>query len=128
MEASAATLDDVRARLGDAAEWGDTGERVVTRDLTYGDGDLVEIVVRKRGWRYDLDDRGDAVAKARALGAGHGWLELAERLVAKEGFNVNRSGVVGVPAVEGRDIAQLAFRLSGCAYAVHSVLLESAQD
>ncbi len=133
MEASVATLDEVRWQLGDTATWGERSERVVTRELTYSDGDRVRIVVRKRGWRYDLDDRGDAVAKARALGAQtdgteRGWLELAEAIVAEEGFNVNRSGVVFVPAVEGRDLAELAFRLAECAYAVHVALLESAQD
>ena len=128
MEASVAVLDEVRWQLGETATWGERSERVVTRELTYADGERVRIVVRKRGWRYDLDDRGDAVAKATALGAPRDWLEVAEAIVAEEGFNVNRSGVVFVPAVEGRDIARLAFRLSDCAYAVHAALLELAQD
>ncbi len=123
-----AELDAVRRHLSDTSCWAETATRVVTRELTYADETPVEIVVRKRQWRYDLDDRGDAVGKARALGASPAWLETAERIVAEERFNVNRSGVVFVPAVEGRDIAQLAYRLADCAYAVHSALLESAQD
>ena len=121
-------LDEVRWQLGETASWGERSERVVTRELTYADGERVRIVVRKRGWRYDLDDRGDAVAKAAALGVPRDWLERAEAVVAEEGFNVNRSGVVFVPAVEGRDLADLAFRLADCAYAVHMALLESTQD
>jgi hypothetical protein len=121
-------LDAVRSRIGDTTEWTESEERVVRRELVYGDGSPVEIVVRKRGWRYDLDDRGEAVAKARALGATAGWLELAEGVVAEEGFNVNRSGVVFVPVVEGRDIAELAYRLADTSYAVHSALLESAES
>ncbi|MGH3134813.1 MAG: hypothetical protein ACRDNY_13925 [Gaiellaceae bacterium] len=48
--------------------------------------------------------------------------------VAWEGFNANRWGIVVVPAVEGRDLAQLALRLDDCAYAVHVALLESGED
>jgi hypothetical protein len=91
----------------------------------YADGDPVRILVRKRGRRCDLDDRGEAVAKARALGAPTGWLENADRLVAEEGFNVNRRGVMFVSAVEGRDLASLAQRLGACAYAVHAELVGS---
>jgi hypothetical protein len=42
-----------------------------------------------------------------------GWLAVAERVVAEEGMNVNRAGVVFVPAVErpDRDLAAPALRL-----------------
>ena len=41
-------------------------------------------------------------------------------------LNVNRRGVVFVPAVEGGlDLAWLAYRLTRCSYAVHAELLET---
>jgi hypothetical protein len=91
----------------------------------YADGP-VRIRVRKRGRRYGLDDRGEAVAKALAVGAPGGWLELAELAVAVEGFNVNRRGVVFVDVVVGRDLVALVLRLAACAYTVHAELLASA--
>jgi hypothetical protein len=55
------------------------------------------------------------------------WLELTEHVVAEEGFNVNRRGVLFVRAFEWGDIALLATRLAGCAHAVHVALLEAAE-
>ena len=54
-----------------------------------------------------------------------GWLPVAEALVAEEGFNVNRRGVVFVPAMEGRDLATLAARLAATSLAVYQELLEA---
>ena len=79
--------------------------------------------MRKRGRRYDIDDDGAAVAKARAAGTTRRWLELAGRVVAEEALNVNRRGVVFVPAVEGRDIEALAQRVAATSRAVESELL-----
>jgi hypothetical protein len=67
-------------------------------------GEPVRILVRKRGRNYDLDDRG----RATEAGKPTAWLPVAQRLVAEEGFNVNRAGVVFVPAFEGRDLALMA--------------------
>jgi hypothetical protein len=97
-------------------------ERVVEPGPAYGDGEPVRILIRKRGRRYDIDDDGAAWAKAGALG--RQALEAAEHVVAQDGFNVNRSGVVFVPAVEGRDIDALASRLADCSLAVYAELLE----
>jgi hypothetical protein len=55
-----------------------------------------------------------------------GWLARVEDLVAIEGFNVNRRGVLFVPAVEGRDISALAFRLAETSRKVYLTLLEAA--
>ena len=104
------------------ATWGETGASMLDTGLTYGDGEPVRIRVRKRGHRYDIDDDGAAWSKAGATG--RTALEAAERVVAEEGFNVNRRGVVFVPALEGRDIARLAERLAECSLAVYSELLE----
>jgi hypothetical protein len=87
--------------------------------LTYDGAEPVRIRVRKRGRRIDIDDDGTAVRKADV----GGWRETAERTVEEEGFNVNRAGVVFVPVVEGRDIAELAERLAATSLAVYGELL-----
>jgi hypothetical protein len=97
-------------------------ERTVEPGPLYADGEPVRIRVRRRGRRYDIDDNGEAWRRAGVSGSEA--LAAAERVVAAEGFNVNRSGVVFVPAVEGRDIDGLATRLAGCSRAVHAALLE----
>jgi hypothetical protein len=124
MQTASPRLEGVRRQLGEPAGWGSAGERLIDVGHTYGDGDAVAIHVRKRAHRYDLDDGGDAVRKALALGASERWLTVADGIVADEGFNVNRRGVVFVSAVEGRDLAALAMRLGDCVYAVHAALLE----
>jgi len=45
-------------------------------------------------------------------------------VVAAEGFNVNRRGVIFVPAVEGRDIAALVRRLALTSRTAYLTLLE----
>ena len=94
------------------------GEAVVDSGLAYGDGEPVQILVRKRLYRYLLTDRGRAVAKG---GKPPGWLEVAER--AAEPMNVDRQGAVFVPAVEGRDLELLLVRLADSSRAVHEALL-----
>ena len=94
------------------------GEAVVDSGLAYGDGEPVEILVRKRLHRYLLTDRGRGVAKA---GKPPGWREVAER--AAEPMNVDRQGAVFVPAVEGRDLESLLVRLADASRAVHEALL-----
>jgi hypothetical protein len=117
VDATRERLDAITAQL--AGPWAESEERVV-------DTGSIPIVVHKRGRRYDLDDRGEAVARARALGAPREWLPIAEDVVDASGFNVNRRGVVFVPVVEGRDIPRLVARLSECAEAVLSALLDEA--
>jgi hypothetical protein len=115
-------LATARTSLHEArAGWGEVGTAVLQTGYAFGDGEPVAIHVRKRGIRYDLHD--DAVA-VRKAGKPRGWLELARELVADEGFNVNRAGVVFVPLVEGRDLAAIAARLAACALDVHAALLE----
>lgn len=97
-------------------------ERVVEPGPMYGAGEPVSIWIRRRGHRYDLDDRGTAWRKADVSGAAA--LDAAEGVVAAEGFNVNRRGVVSVQAVEGRDIDRLAARLADTSLAVYAELLE----
>lgn len=47
---------------------------------SYREGEPVEVLVRRRGCRYDIDDQGTAVHKA---GSPRGWLPVAERVVAE---------------------------------------------
>lgn len=100
---------------------GERGETLLDGAGTYASGEPVRVRVRKRGRRYDIDDDGAAV---RCAGAPAGWLEVARRVVAEDCLNVNRRGVVFVPAVEGRDIAALAERVADSSRAVHAALLE----
>ena len=121
-QAAADRLEGIRAALDTAREsWGETGEATLETGQSFVAGEPVQIFVRKRGRRYDLDDRGRATQLA---GKPNGWLPVAERVVAEEGFNVNRAGVVFVPAVEGRDLALLAMRLADMSRAVFAELLE----
>jgi hypothetical protein len=99
---------------------------VVEPGPTYGDGEAVRIHIRTRGRRVDLHDDGRAVAKAGATPPG--WLELVDRIVAEEGFNVNRRGVLFVSVTLGRDLDELAERLAGTAVDVYSALLELDAD
>lgn len=104
-----------------APPWADREERVA-------EAGRFPISIRKRGHWFHLDDGGEAVAAARSAGASGDWLSIAERVVAQEGFNVNRRGVVFVSAVEGRDLVSLAERLGACAAAVHAELLDATSE
>ena len=88
----------------------------------YDGAEPVRIHMRTRGRRIDLDDGGRAVEKAG--GGGRNWLTVAERVVAAEGFNVNRRGVVFVPVVAGRELDELAERLAATSVDVYAALLE----
>jgi hypothetical protein len=94
------------------------GEIVVDSGLAYGDGEPVQILVRKRLSRYLLTDQGRAVSKA---GKPAGWHEAAEW--AAEPMNLDRSGAVFVPAVTGRELHDLVVRLADASRAVHEAVL-----
>ena len=115
-------LEAIRAALGEAlASWGESGETMLETGQLFVPGEPTRIFIRKRGRNYDLDDRGRATELA---GKPSGWLPVAKRVVAEEGFNVNRAGVVFAPVVEGRDLALLALRLADTSRAVFAELLE----
>jgi hypothetical protein len=97
------------------------GEVVVDSGLAFASADPVRVRVRRRGRRYDISDDGGAVGRA---GKPTGWVDLFARHVAAEGFNVNRRGVISVPAVEGRDIAVLARRLAATSRTAYLALIE----
>ena len=117
-------LAAVRAALEAArASWAEEGETSLAVGLDYAPGQAVEVIARKRGPRWDFGDGGRAV---RLAGKPAGWLAVTEQVVAQQGMNVNRAGVVFVPAVEraGRDLAAIALRLGDVSHAVHAELLE----
>ena len=93
--------------------------------IRYADGAPVEIRVRQRGRRIDVDDAGATVRRA---GKPPGWLETAQAVVAQPefSFNVNRAGVVFVPLVEGRDVDEVAGRLARACSALYGELLDLA--
>jgi hypothetical protein len=98
------------------------GEDVVVRTgLQYLAGHDAEVVVRKRGWRFDVSDGGRAAALA---GRPDGWRETAERVVDAYALDVNRRGVVFVQSNEAR-LESLVCRIAECSLAVYQELLES---
>ena len=97
-------------------------ERLVEPGQLYFTGRPVTIRIRRRGRRLDLDDLGAAVELAGRPG---GWLPVAQRVVAETGMNVNRAGVVFVPAFEhSPNLDSLVRRLSEASKAVYAELLE----
>jgi hypothetical protein len=98
-------------------------ERLFESGLVYADGEPVVVRVRQRGRRIDIDDDGAAVARARAIGTTSGWLDVAQRVAAEDNLNVNRRGVIFVPAVEGRDVDALAARVARSSRALEAELL-----
>lgn len=94
------------------------GEALVDSGLTYGDGEPVRILVRKRLHRYTLTDLGRGIEKA---GKPPGWREAAE--LAVEPMNVDRQGVVFVGSIAGRDVRDLVEGLADASRAVHEAVL-----
>jgi ankyrin repeat protein len=110
--------DELSVQLEEAAAR--TGLLRVT-GLSYMPGQPVRISVRRRGPRYDIDDMGTAVALA---GPRPGWREAAQRAVHELDWNVNRTGVVFMHAVAGRDIDALVARTAEASVAVFEAILE----
>ena len=68
-----------------------------------------------------VDDDGAAV---RLAGRPPGWLELAERIVRSAGVNVNRRGVVFVPAVGEARLDRLVGLVAATSLEVYDTLLD----
>jgi hypothetical protein len=115
-------LEAVEAQLEAArTTWSDGEDLVLDTGVAYGEGEPVDVVVRKRGWRHDVSDGGAAVAKA---GRPRGWLDVSQRVVEEHWLNVNRRGAVFVQSNETR-LAPLVLRVADCSIAVYQELLES---
>jgi hypothetical protein len=120
-EAGFRTWHELRRSLEQSSEWTEGQDAVVATGLRYGPDVPVEIIVRKRGWRFDVSDGGRAVELA---GRPEGWREVAERVASdRYWLNVNRAGVVFVQATEGR-LEHLVRRTAECSLAVYEELLE----
>jgi hypothetical protein len=87
----------------------------------YTEGRPVEVRIRRRQHRYDIDDDGRAV---RFAGKPRGWLPVAERVVEEFSLNVNRRGVVLVGTVYPDWVDPLASRIAEASLAVYEALLE----
>jgi hypothetical protein len=97
-------------------------EVVLETGLYYVDGEPVLVRLRKRGRRYELRDDAHAVELA---GRPAGWREREAAVVDEHDLNLNRTGVVFVPAVEGGvDRDWLGRRVAETSLAVYDVLLE----
>jgi hypothetical protein len=118
------TWRELKAAQAADPEWVD-GEDVVARtDRQYRPGEPVEVVVRKRGRRFDVSDGGRAVELA---GWPDGWRSVAERLVEDVYWiNVNRRGLVFVQATERR-LDELVHRVAECSAALYVELLDLEQ-
>lgn len=77
----------------------------------------MRIRVRRRAQWIELDDQAAAVELA---GRPPGWLEVAERIVAEVGMNVNRRGVVFVGGHRRRDMDPVVPRLAEASLAVYA--------
>jgi hypothetical protein len=104
-------------------EWVDSEDVVVRTGLTYRPDEPADVVVRKRGWRFDISEGGRAVELA---GRPPGWLEVAERVVGGYALNINRRGIVFVQSNEGR-LESLVLRVAECSMAVFEELLDCSQ-
>jgi hypothetical protein len=100
---------------------GQGDEVVVDSGRRYTEGRPVEVRIRKRQYRYDIDDDGAAV---RLAGKPPGWLPVAERVVEEFSLNVNRRGVVFVGTVYADWVEPLASRIGEASLAVYEALLE----
>jgi hypothetical protein len=100
--------------------WVEGEDVAVPTDLRYGPNQPVDVLVRKRGWRFDVSDAGRAVELA---GTPKDWQEVAERVVAEHATNANGRGVVFVQANEQR-LESLIARVAECSVALYQELLE----
>ena len=112
-------------RAHDARVWVDGEDVVLSTQLEYMPAEPVEVVVRKRGWRFDLSDGGRAVELA---GRSRGWRDIAERIAVDEYWlNMNRRGVIFVQSTEPR-LDWLVGRVAECSVAVYQELLDREPD
>jgi hypothetical protein len=88
---------------------------------TYGSSEPVVIRVRRRGDKLTIDDDGGAV---RLAGRPSGWHERADRIVEDAGVNVNRRGVVFVPAGGEAHLDRLVALVAATSLEVYDALLD----
>jgi hypothetical protein len=98
-------------------------ETIVDSGREWRPGEPVQLRIRRRGHWTEIDDLGEAVRRA---GKPPGWLEIADRVVAEEGMNVSRAGVVFVSYGRrtGHDLETITGRLADSALDVYNALLD----
>jgi hypothetical protein len=97
-----------------------TQEQIET-GRTYGSSEPVIIRVTRRGTKVTIDDAGAAV---RLAGRPRAWLERADRVVRSAGVNVNRRGVVFVPAVGEARVDRLVALVTATSLELYDALLD----
>ena len=100
--------------------WVEGEDVAVPTHRRYGPDQRVDVLVRKRGRRFDVSDDGRAVELG---GKPTDWEEVAERVVAHHAINVNRRGVVFVQSNEQR-LESLVERVAECSVALYQELLD----
>lgn len=88
---------------------------------SYGSAEPVHVRVRRRGDKLTIDDDGSAV---RLAGRPEGWHERAESVVREVGLNVNRRGVIFVPAVGEERCDRLVDLVADTSVRVYDALLD----
>lgn len=91
-------------------------------------GEPVRIRVRRRGAFTEMDDEGEAIRRA---GRPAGWYEVADRIAAAEGMNVQRSTgrvFVGYGTRSGHDDAEIERRLAATVVRVYHGVLDLEDD
>ena len=119
-EAGFRTWQELRQAHESRPAWIDGDDVVVETDLRYGPDHPVAVVVRKRGWRFDISDGGRAVELASRP---RNWREVAEQVADEYAINVNRRGVVFVQSNERR-LDSLITRVAECSVALYEELLD----
>jgi hypothetical protein len=115
----ATRVDLARTTMTEAASsWGELGEVMIKVDNDEG-STSTQVRVRKRGRRYRIDDMGAGVD---APAQPHDWLDTARTIAVELDVNVNRVGVVFVPAVDGADIAGLIVRIADASFQIRAAL------
>lgn len=99
-----------------------TQEDVVT-GRTYGTSEAVVIRVVRRDGKLTIDDDGAAV---RLAGRPAGWHERADRIVGATGANVNRRGVVFVPATNEAQLDRLVDLVATTSLEVYDALIDES--
>lgn len=94
---------------------------MVPTGKTYGSSEPLVVRVRRRGDKLTIDDAGMAVSLA---GRPPGWLEQAEQIVKAVGVNVNRRGVVFVPAVGEARLDRLSALVAATSLELYDALLD----
>jgi hypothetical protein len=96
--------------------------------LEWVPGEPVEIRIRRRGAWTEMDDAGEAIRRA---GRPPGWHDVADRIAAAEGMNVQRSTgrvFVAYGVRSGHDDAEIERRLAETVLRVYHGVLDLEDD